>query len=255
MKKLIKKIVAVATTLTMVSAMGIMAFAADSYTFVGDTKLFNSADDKDASVGWVTTAADQKLTAAEDGIYTGKFTALEAGEFECKLVGDGDIFAWAYQLCIGSPENGWGDNMTQFKMKVEAGEYTVVAKPAEGLMVLVQNGKVCDFTVRYNSWDEDPADFVEPSVAAISKVVGKSGKNYEPKDFDASLAAFKTKAVELVGASAPAETTAETTKAPASAETTAPKPVKTGDVAPMALVVTLLAAVAVVAVVAKKKEA
>lgn len=256
MRKFVKKIVAVATTLSMTAAMGIMAFAADSYTFVGNPHLFgiDADEDPDGNNGWVTTAQDQKFTDAGDGYYTATFTCASAGEYEYKVVADGDIFAWSYQLCLGNPDSAWADNQSQFKGTFEAGEYTVVLNPSQGLVACVQNGKVVDFTVRYKSRDEDSANFVEPSVSAIT------ADGYDPQDFDANLAAFKTKAVELAGGSAaePETTTAasaETTAAAASEPTTAAKPVATGDVAPVAVIGTLLAAVAVVAVVAKKKEA
>ena len=257
MRKIIKKIVAVATTLSMTAAMGIMAFAADSYTFVGNPHLFgiDADEDPDGNKGWVTTAQDQKFTEAGDGYYTAKFTCASAGEYEYKVVGDGDIFAWSYQLCFGNPDSAWADNQTQFKGKFEAGEYTAVLNPSQGMLVCVQNGKVVDFTIRYKSRDEDSPNFVEPSVAAV-KAAG-----YDPQDFDANFEAIKAKALELAGGTtAEPETTtaapAETTTAAGSTQpTTAAKPVQTGDVAPVAVIGTLLAAVAVVAIAAKKKEA
>ncbi len=266
MRKIIKKIVAVATTLSMTAAMGIMAFAADSYTFVGNPHLFgiDADEDPDGNKGWVTTAQDQKFTEAGDGYYTAKFTCASAGEYEYKVVGDGDIFAWSYQLCFGNPDSAWADNQTQFKGKFEAGEYTAVLNPSQGMLVCVQNGKVVDFTIRYKSRDEDSPNFVEPSVAAVK------ADGYDPQDFDANFEAIKAKALELEGGTtaepetttaAPAETTTAagstqpTTAAGSTQPTTAAKPVQTGDVAPVAVIGTLLAAVAVVAIAAKKKEA
>lgn len=257
MRKIIKKIVAVATTLSMTAAMGVMAFAADSYTFVGNPHLFgiDADEDPDGNNGWVTTAQDQKFEDAGDGYYTAKFTCASAGEYEYKVVGDGDVFAWSYQLCFGNPDSAWADNQTQFKGKFEAGEYTAVLNPSQGMLVCVQNGKVVDFTIRYKSRDEDSSNFVEPSVAAVK------ADGYDPQDFDANFEAIKAKALELAGGAAEPETTtaapAETTTAAAGSTqpTTAAKPVQTGDVAPVAVIGTLLAAVAVVAIAAKKKEA
>ena len=123
------------------------------------------------------------------------------------------------------------------------------------MLVCVQNGKVVDFTIRYKSRDEDSPNFVEPSVAAVK------ADGYDPQDFDANFEAIKAKALELAGGTtAEPETTtaapAETTTAAGSTQpTTAAKPVQTGDVAPVAVIGTLLAAVAVVAIAAKKKEA
>lgn len=259
MRKIIKKIVAVATTLSLTAAMGVMAFAADSYTFVGNAHLFGIDADEDPAKenGWITTAEDQQLQDAGDGYYTAKFTCSAAGSYEYKLVADGDLTAWTYQLCIGLPEMSgaatvWSDNQTQFKGTFEAGEYTVVLNPSQGMIVCVQNGKVVDFTVKYHSRDEDPQNFVEPSLAAIT------AEGYTLDDFGPTLEAFKVKALELAGGSVQEETTtaANTDTTPANSEATTPsKPVATGDVAPIAVIATLLVAVAVVAVAAKKKEA
>lgn len=254
MKKIIKKIVAVATTLSLTAAMGVMAFAApDSYTFVGNPIIFGGDSADITDYGWVTTAEEQKFADAGDGYFTAKFKCATAGEYEYKVVADGDIFAWAYQMALGNPDSAWADNQTQFKAAFEAGEYTAVLNPSQGLVVIVQNGKVLDFTVRYNSKDEDPEDFVEPNVKAITD------KGFSPKDFEGNLASLKTKALELAGGSAAEDPTTAapaadtTTKAPEA--TTPSKPVQTGDVAPVAIILSLLGAVAVVAFVAKKKEA
>ncbi len=257
MRKIIKKIVAVATTLSMTAAMGVMAFAAyepTSFTFVGNPHLFGIDSDDDDNNGWKTTAQDQKLTEVGDGYYSATFTCAAAGEYEYKVLGDGDLFAWGYQLCLGNPATAWADNQSQFRGKFEAGEYTVVVNPSQGVVVCVQNGKIVDFTVRYKSRDEDSSNFVEPSVAAIT------ADGYSPENFDANLEAIKVKALELAGGATEPETTtaapAETTTAAGSTQpTTAAKPVQTGDVAPVAVIGTLLAAVAVVAIAAKKKEA
>lgn len=262
MRKIVKKVVALATALTMTAAMGITAFAADTYTFVGAPRLFGvDADDSD-DAGWQPGAAQYLEDADGDGIYTATFTCAKDGEYEFKVLGDGDVFGWSFQMCLGNADSTWGDNQSQFKAAVKAGEYNVAMDPAKGLVCLVQNGAVCDMTVRYKSRDEDSANFTALTVAAISaEVATDSGKNYEPKDFEADLAALMEKAPTLFGSAAPVEdptTEAPTTVADATTAapaTTAAKPVATGDVAPVAVLATLLGAVAVVAVAAKKREA
>ena len=143
MRKSVKKVVAAATVLTMTAAMSISAFAGDTYTFVGATRLFGVDEDANDDIGWVTGRAEQMLKDDDgDGIWVGNFTCAAAGEQEYKLVADGDTFAWNFQLCLGSPEAAWGDNQSQFKGNFAAGDYTVVADPAQGFVVCVQNGQV-----------------------------------------------------------------------------------------------------------------
>lgn len=163
----------------------------DSYTIVGNPRLFGIDDDSDDEHGWNPLSQDQRFTDAGNGYYMAKFTCIFAGEYEFKIIGDGDFLGWNAQLCFGNPDTAWSDNQSTLKVKLEADEYTVVMNPSQGLVVCVQNGKVADFSVRYKSRDEDSVNFVEPSVEAVR------ADGYDPQDFDANLAAFKIKALEI----------------------------------------------------------
>lgn len=163
----------------------------DSYTIVGNPRLFGIDDDSDDEHGWNPLSKDQRFTDAGNGYYIAKFTCIFAGEYEFKIIGDGDFLGWNAQLCFGNPDTAWSDNQSMLKVKLEAGEYTVVMNPSQGLVVCVQNGKVADFSVRYKSRDEDSVNFVEPSVEAVR------ADGYDPQDFDANLVAFKIKALEI----------------------------------------------------------
>lgn len=163
----------------------------DSYTIVGNPRLFGIDDDSDDEHGWNPLSKDQRFTDAGNGYYMAKFTCIFAGEYEFKIIGDGDFLGWNAQLCFGNPDTAWSDNQSTLKVKLEADEYTVVMNPSQGLVVCVQNGKVADFSVRYKSRDEDSVNFVEPSVEAVR------ADGYDPQDFDANLAAFKIKALEI----------------------------------------------------------
>ncbi len=163
----------------------------DSYTIVGNPRLFGIDDDSDDEHGWNPLSKDQRFTDAGNGYYIAKFTCIFAGEYKFKIIGDGDFLGWNAQLCFGNPDTAWSDNQSMLKVKLEAGEYTVVMNPSHGMVVCVQNGKVADFSIRYKSSDEDSVIFVEPSVEAVR------ADGYDPQDFDANLAEFKIKALEI----------------------------------------------------------
>lgn len=169
MRKIIKKIATVVASITMVSAMGISAFAADSYSFVGNPNLFNEADEGNTVVGWVPTNEDQIMTAVEgeDDLFTFTGNCVVAGEKEFKVLGDATDFAWNFQMCIGNPDAAWADNQSQFRGTFEVGEYKAYVKPSKGFVCVIQNQKAIPMTVRYHSRDEDSANFVDVTKAAI----------------------------------------------------------------------------------------
>ena len=287
MRKVIKKIATVVASVTMIAAMGITAFADESfYSFVGNPNLFNEADQGNNKVGWVPTNEDyvMKAVAGQDGIY--EFTSTyvlpsedtdetKANSKQFKVLKDAEDNAWSYQAAIGMPDSVWADNQTQFNItdsSFHAGEFKVYVRPSDGYVAVVQDGKAMELSVRYHSRDEDPADFVALSRANILAVdsIEKPGEKAYPeaqvKFDDATYAEFQKTVVGLSSSAAPAETIAapaETTAAPA--ETQAPttkapgtqsntNAPTTGDAVPAAMLAVLVAA-ATVAVVAKKKEA
>ncbi len=197
MKKAVALFLFAVMITTNIDSGKIMGFAVDSdgfdysYTVIGNSQLFGIDDESDCEHGWNPESENQKLTEVEKGYWIAKFNCSSEGEYEFKVIENGEIFKTSFQLCIGYPSGAWADNQTLFKVKLEAGEYTVVMNPSQGLVVCVQNGKVADFSVRYKSRDEDSVNFVEPSVEAVR------ADGYDPLDFDANLAAFKIKALEI----------------------------------------------------------
>lgn len=169
MRKIIKKIATVVASITMVSAMGISAFAADSYSFVGNVNLFGETDEASTTVGWVPTAEEQVMKAVDgqDNLYVYEGNCVAAGEKEFKVLGDATDMAWNFQMCIGNPDIAWADNQSQFRGTFEEGAYKVYVNPALGFVCVIQNQKAIPMTVRFHSRDEDSANFVEIKKAAI----------------------------------------------------------------------------------------
>ena len=177
MKKAIKKIATIVASMSMVAAMGVSAFAADTYQFVGNPNLLGNADRNTEEVGWQYLNEDQFFAEPDalEGIYTYKATYVKASDYDelsavdkgksrqFKILADGPDFAWNYQMCFGVPEAAWADNQTQFEViesSIEEGEYSVYMDPAKGYVCLIQNGKNVDLLARYHSRDEDSWHFV-----------------------------------------------------------------------------------------------
>ena len=200
---------------------------------------------------------------------------LQPGDYEFKIVKDGEDSAWNYQLWYATTE--FADNCSQFKVSLtEAGTLTVLVNPYDGSVKVYEKVgeelKEIPFTVRISSRDEDSADFVEPSREASAEAF----KTRFGKDANTETAIDTAIAFPVAEPAAPSEdptapteaptTEAPTTAAPTQAPTTAGtktvapttaknQATKTGDVAPVALFATLVASVAVVTIAAKKKEA
>lgn len=177
MRKAIKKIATIVASMSMVAAMGISAFGAETYQYVGSPNLFGNADRSSEDVGWQYLNEDQFFSEAEglDGVYTIKCNYVKADDYDTlsavdkgksrqfKILADGPDFAWNYQMCLGVPEAAWADNQTQFEAiedSIEEGEYTVYMDPAKGYVCLIQNQKNVDLLARYHSRDEDSWHFV-----------------------------------------------------------------------------------------------
>lgn len=274
MRKIIKKIATVVASLTMVSAMGISAFAADSYSFVGNPNLFGEADEGNTVVGWVPTNEDQIMTAVEgvDGLYTFTGNCVVAGDKEFKVLADATDMAWNFQMCIGNPDAAWADNQSQFRGTFEVGEYKVYVQPAKGFVCVIQNQKAIPMTVRFHSRDEDSANFVDITKDAIV------ADGYSEGDVNLDDAAYKQFVDECVvreGGTAEPDTTKseettkneetkksdettkneETTKAPADKNEDSED--EDDGMSPVVIVVIVVAVVAVIAIVValtKKKK-
>ncbi len=285
MRKLVKKIATVALAASMTAAMSVSAFAADFYQFVGNPNLFGDADQGNDKIGWVPTVDTQNFTAVDgqDDLYVYTSTyALPSDQTpnedpkkdpmnlstQFKVLADGQDFAWNYQMCLGIPESAWADNQSQFKVvgDFQPGEFKVYMDPKKGFVCIIQNNKSVELNVRYHSKDEESWNFVALTRKAI---IGDGYADSSVYFKDDEYKAFVDKCLGLGSAAAPAATAAPavteaaTTAAPVETQpaTTAGTGVKsntnspkTGDVAPVAMLAVLAAAVAVT-VAAKRKEA
>lgn len=189
MKKIIKKIATVVAAATMMAAMSVSAFAEtedDYFMISGDARLFNVNEAENADF-WNTIEEDQELPKVEgmEGVYSKAFTCAADGKFQFKILKNGADFGWSFQMCIGNPDVAWADNMTQFEADMKAGEYKVYMKPSTGFVCIIQNQAAVPMTGRYHSKDEDSANYVELTKAAIEA----DGYTDVP-DFDAAYKAF-----------------------------------------------------------------
>ena len=222
MRKFVKKIATVVASLTMISAMGISAFAIEPYSFVGNPNLFNEPNAESTEVGWVATSEDQIMTAVEgmEGVY--KYTSTyvtatddaevddtkRAERRQFKIVAEGPDMAWSYQMSFGNPDPVWADNMTQFQIEgIKDGEFVVYLKPANGYVCVIQDKQALDLLIRFHSRDEDQKNFVEPTIANI---VAEGYAESDTGLVDADYAAFVNECVVAEGGTAASndETTA-----------------------------------------------
>lgn len=214
MRKFVKKIATVVASLTMISAMGITAFGIEPYSFVGNPNLFNEPNAESKDVGWVTTSEDQIMTAVEGmtGVY--KYTstyvtatddaevddAKKAERRQFKIVAEGPDMAWSYQMSFGNPDPVWADNMTQFQIEgIKDGEFVVYLKPSNGYVCVIQDKQALDLLIRFHSRDEDPKNFVEPTIANI---VAEGYAETDTGLVEADYAAFVNECVVAEGGTA-----------------------------------------------------
>lgn len=185
MRKVIKKIATVVASVSMVAAMSLSAFATtyDTYQFAGNPNLVGEADPGAKTVGWVTVREQQFLEPVDglDGVYsfTGNYVHAadydsldddtKAGYREFKILGDGDVEGWNHQLCLGTPDAAWADNQTQFRIDdtLEEGEFKVYVDVTKGFVAVIQNHQNVNMLIRFHSRDEDSANFVKTTKAAI----------------------------------------------------------------------------------------
>lgn len=275
MKKIIKKIATVVATATMMAAMSISAFAEtedDYFMISGDARLFNVNDAENADF-WNTIEEDQELPKVEgmEGVFSKAFTCAADGKFQFKILKNGADFGWSFQMCIGNPDAAWADNQTQFEADMKAGEYKVYLKPSTGFVCIIQNQAAVPMMGRYHSRDEDSANYVELTKAAIEA----DGYSDVP-DFDAAYKAFIDECVVKEGGTpTPAEPASDgkdnekvsddKKDEPISDEKDTKKEEKTtkadkdddDGISPVVIVVIVVVVVAVIAaivVVAKKKK-
>lgn len=189
----------------------------------------------------------------------------KAGTYEFKIVKNGEDDGWKNQLFAGTTD--FADNGTQFNVTLENdGQATIYYTPATGKVTVKQNNEEIPMVARWKSdnlGSDLPVDGKNPyyeltdtNIALLkgwfeaekaAAAAGKPGDVTAPSDLSTAAPGTATTAAADTTTTAAAGTATTT----AAAKTTP----KTGDVAPIALMVTLFAAVAAVVVVAKKKEA
>lgn len=182
MRKFVKKIATLVASLTMVSAMGITALAVEPYSVVGNPNFFGEVNPESTDVGWQPHVKDQIMTAVDGmtGVY--KLTtnyvlaeddatadqATKDARREFKILSEGPDLGWSFQMSLGNPDTVWGDNQTQFRVvDIQPGEVTFYVDPMKGYVAVIQNQKALDLLIRFHSRDEDPENFVEPTLANI----------------------------------------------------------------------------------------
>ena len=144
------------------------------------------------------------------------------------------------------------DNASQFKLPetVAGDEFVVTFNPSNGDVNITKNGEDFEYLVRWDTGreDEEYGEFFTKD-EALAK--------YVPQVEETTTAEEDTTAAEEDTTTAAEEDTTTVAATTAAPETTTAKnqSTQTGDAAPIAVLVSLLGAVAVVAFVAKKKEA
>ena len=214
----------------------VYADAETTYSVVGTTDL----------IGLNWEAQDYAYVVPEvDGVYKKVVVAaVDSDALEFKILQDGPDSAWANQLQLGVAE--FGDNKSQFRVAAQAGDvFEITFTPANGDVNVKKNGVDYDYLVRWATKDEDDQDFLTKA-EALAKYVNTS--NDDGNTNNDNTANDNTNANNTVANNTPSAVTPQTT-------TQTQQAAKTGDAAPVALLVLLVSAVAVVTVAAKKKEA
>ena len=225
MRKFVKKIATVVASLTMISAMGITAFGIEPYSFVGNPNLFNESNADSTEVGWVPTSEDQLFTAVDGmaGVYKFESTYVTAADDaevddakraerrQFKILAEGPDMAWSYQMSFGNPDPVWADNMTQFQIEgIKDGAFVVYLKPANGYVCVIQDKAALDMVIRFHSRDEDPSNFVAPTLANI---VAEGYAESDTGLVEADYAAFVNECVVAEGGTASGDTSNDETPA------------------------------------------
>lgn len=230
-------------------------------------------------VNWGAESEENIMTSYDANTGSYYLTVADvaaANDLEFKIVKDGPDNGWGYQLMYGTV--CFGDNYTQFQFDLaEAGDVTVMYSPYTGeVKVLDANKAEIPFRAKLLTASDDDTNYTSFVSAEEAKAQGAAAFVTRNADDITDVANVKVSALDDVDTSVaypvsdnpveenPSEdpttqksedptTQAPTTQAPTT--TANNQSTKTGDVAPVALMVVLFAAVAVVAVAAKKKEA
>lgn len=286
MRKFVKKIATVVASLTMISAMGITAFGIEPYSFVGNPNLFGETNADSTDIGWVPTSEDQLFTAVDgmDGVYKYESTYVTAADDadvddakraerrQFKILAEGPDMAWSYQMSFGNNDAVWADNMTQFQIEgIKDGEFVVYLKPANGYVCVIQDKAALDMVIRFHSRDEDPSNFVAPTLANI---VAEGYAESDTGLVEADYAAFVNECVVAEGGTATGTDAEDDTSEDADTDETTPAADDTNEdetttaaasddkedeesgmnpVIIVVIVVAVIAVIGIIVVVSKKK--
>ena len=261
----------------------------DLADYDGDTVIYTMAGGS-SPVAWAPLSSANELKETEkSGVYSidVHFPAFsEDSEWlnRFKICGIDDMTStfnngWAGSICLGTGK--YEDNQTTFRaLNTEDVDATIFYYPENGAVVIrddkgndvpyefswvgydneLQYTTVAEFATAGIVWPSDKVKYDEPKdlaerIQALNDIL--DGK-VVPVTENPSPAASEDPSPTASGDSSPAASENTTTAAPAAtnAPTTASnQSTKTGDVAPVAILSLLVAAVAVVTVAAKKREA
>lgn len=262
--------------------------ARTSYTAIdpmslADGEVYYTIGGGFTKVQWGPLAIDNMLTKTDyAGVYSGTFTvpaykdadgSRTNNEFKLCTV-DNMIFGdgWDHSLIAGTTY--YQDNMSRFRIPVDKEtEVTVYWDTTTGAVVIKDaDGNSIDYMISFvgydnelkwmtvadmskSSWGDYAADKAAKAQAAgCTSIPDLASLNAA---LEAKLSSAPAPTPETTAAASTATTAAASTATTAANTATTAKnaSTKTGDAAPVAMVVTLCAAAAVVAVAAKKKEA
>lgn len=216
---------------------------------------------------WGTTASVNEMKESEiKGVYTFKMTVPAYDEESewlnrfkiCRLDDITCTNGWLGSLCLGT--SIYDDNQTTFRVEcAEETELTIYFQPSTGAVVMYDAaGNEVDYKFSWVGYDNE-VQYTTVSEFATCGYTWPADKLKTDETPDmAALYAALVKTIKEGPQEEPTTEAPTTTEAPAATEaptTATNQSTKTGDAAPVALLVVLVAAVAVVTVVAKKKEA
>lgn len=258
------------------------SYAAVDPMSLGDGEVYYSLAGGFTNIEWAPLAADNLMSATDyAGVYSATYTVPafkdtddDRAKNEFKLVTiDNMIFGngWDHSLIAGTKY--YGDNMTRFRIPVEEEtKVTVYWDTQTGAVVIKdEDGNTIDYMLSFVGYDnelkwmtvEDMSKSSWSDYAADKAAIAQGAGCTDIPDLVSINKALEDKLAGNAGdtpettTAAPETTTAasETTTAANQTTTAANQSTKTGDAAPIAMVVTFCAAAVVVVIAAKKKEA
>lgn len=259
------------------------SYAAVDAMSLAEGEVYYSLAGGFTKVEWAPLAVDNLMSATDyAGVYSATYTVpafkdtdADRAKNEFKLVTvDNMIFGngWDHSLIAGT--KCYGDNMTRFRIPVEEETKVTIYWDTETGAVVIKDeeGNTVDYMLSFVGYDnelkwmtvEDMSKSTWSDYAADKAAIAQGAGCANIPDLVSINKALEDKLAGGAG-SAPAETTtaaaaesttaAQSTTAASQSTTAANQSTKTGDAAPIAMVVTFCAAAVVVVIAAKKKEA